>query len=689
MARILVVDDRPINRDLVKTILGYQGHHIIEAADGQEALDRIAEAIPELIITDVVMPIIDGCELVRRLRADKRTADVPVVFYTANYLEREIGPIARAYGVARVLIKGHDPRDLLEAVEQILAEPVPVEHLSSDEEIVRDHLRTVTAKLLQKVSEMERSQEELRRSEMRFRQMAECAAIGIALGEADGNAWYVNTRMAEILGYDTPTLLGAGWRSLLEMTDTNTDEPGEDSQFRREYTGPDGSAKWLVVTESVALGDDGVPFGTVSAINDVTQIVDAEARHRELDTRIRVMERLESLGRLAGGVAHDFNNILTAILAYTEFARTNTLKGMAEGKVDDALGQQTAGQLAKVLAAGNRAACLTAQLLTFGRPDLSKSEVLDVNEVVVEVEDLLARTLGEQIEMVTDLNPELWLVRMDAGQLSQVVLNLAVNARDAMQHAGSLTIRTTNLTELPQSLGFGEAPRDVRNLPAERATGRFVHLSVTDTGRGMPPAVLALAFEPFFTTKTAGEGTGLGLATVHSIIRQAGGRIDVRSEPEQGTTVHVYLPASSEVIERVVTVDDPDDSCAGTETVLIVDDEAAVCEIAEEHLRSVGYQTVSANSGAEALELARSMPQPIDLLLTDLVMPLMNGSELAAQFGEDRPETGVLYMSGYAAPLVNDAGVMASDITVLAKPFTGAALRRAVRTALNAERQPA
>jgi CheY-like chemotaxis protein len=250
-----------------------------------------------------------------------------------------------------------------------------------------------------------------------------------------------------------------------------------------------------------------------------------------------------------------------------------------------------------------------------------------------------------------------------------------------MHHGGSVTIRTRNLTELPQRNG------STKPSQGEERRGRFVWLSVSDTGSGMPPDVLALAFEPFFTTKPAGEGTGLGLATVHSIVQQAGGRIAVQSEPDQGTTVNVYLPASDEAVVRT-TGDEPDDGCGGTETIVIVDDEEAICDIAEQLLRAAGYWTASANSGAAAIELARSMPRQIDLLLTDLVMPLMSGSELAGEFAAHRPETRVLYMSGYAASRFDDEGVITPDVTILAKPFTGAALRRAVRVVLNAERTP-
>lgn len=676
---ILVVDDRSMNRDLVRTVLGYRGYRIVEAVDGAEGLALARAEPPNLILTDVLMPGLDGYELVRELRADERTTAIPVIFYTANYLRHEMGAIAKAFGVAEVLTKGEDPQQLLDAVESVLAANTPVERGEPDDSLVREHLRTVNAKLLEKMHQMEATEEELRRSEERFRQMAESAPVGVALADVEGNAWYINARLAAILGSPRAELLDAGWRSGLDLDVASLARPttGAPMRARRSLSRTDGVTQWLDITVSTACDDDGHPFGTVCAIDDVTAEVEAERQRREWETRLRVTERLESLGRLAGGVAHDFNNILTAILAYTQFAQAASIRGIEQGSVDEAIGRLLLGHMSKVLVAGNRAADLTAQLLTFGRPDLAKLEPLDINAVVTEVENLLTRTLGEHIELVVERADQPWLVCADASQLSQVVLNLAVNARDAMPAGGTLTIRTSNVEVGAVATGRSQA--------ATVPDGRYTLLEVADTGEGIPSGVLEHVFEPFFTTKAPGEGTGLGLATVHSIVRQTGGRLEIDSTVGLGTAMRVFFPAVEPDAPQSLdaNAESDEDAPGGDECVLFVDDEENICDIAEQILEESGYRVTTAQSGPEALDRIRAMTGPVDLLVTDVVMPRMFGPELAERMLADHPNMRVLFVSGYADALLDDQGAIGPGVTILPKPFTGSALRRAVRSVLD------
>ncbi|HVQ92334.1 MAG TPA: response regulator [Mycobacteriales bacterium] len=675
MSTVLVVDDHPDNRDLVRTLLTYRGHLIVEASNGLEALELARADHPDLVITDVLMPGMDGCELVRALRAEPATATIPVIFYTANYLEDEIRPIAEAYGVSSILQKSTDPEVLLRTVEEVLTQqPQPVQG-KPDGRAMQQHLQTVNAKLLSKIRELETKEVELRASEERFRRIAESAPVGLFLGDAAGRAVYVNPRLVELLRCRAGDLLGDGWRDFLGRPGDGTSGavPGSGTQRWRQALRIDTEERWFDVSLAAVLGVDGRPFATTGTADDVTAAVLAEQRQREMDARAEVTERLEGLGRLAGGVAHDFNNLLTIILAYAKFAQADSIRGLEQGQVDDETGRLLLRHLDRVLGAGNRAANLTSQLLTFGRCDASQPAVLDVNKVLLDISELLGRTLGEHIEIVVELAPALRSVLADPSQLEQIVLNLAVNARDAMPAGGVITLRTANRDSAADA------------LPAELPAGRYVRVAVEDTGCGMPPEVVRRALDPFFTTKPPGEGTGLGLATVYGIVSRTGGHLSIRSAVDQGTSIDVHLPATDQAAAPAAVEDDGEDP-AGTESLLVVDDEPAICDIAERILSRAGYRVLVATSGAQAIEVIDAGGHRVDLLLTDVVMPQMFGNELADHVAARQPQTRVLYMSGWADALTEENGTLPPGTTVLAKPFSAAALLRAVRRVLDASR---
>ncbi len=675
MSTVLVVDDHPVNRDLVRTLLTYRGHLIVEASNGLEALELARADHPDLVITDVLMPGMDGCELVRALRAEPATATIPVIFYTANYLEDEIRPIAEAYGVSSILQKSTDPEVLLRTVEEVLTQQPQPARWVPDGRAMQQHLQTVNAKLLSKIRELETKEVELRASEERFRRIAESAPVGLFLGDAAGRAVYVNPRLVELLRCRAGDLLGDGWRDFLGRPGDGTSGagPGSGTQRWRQALRIDADERWFDVSLAAVLGVDGRPFATTGTADDVTAAVLAEQRQREMDARAEVTERLEGLGRLAGGVAHDFNNLLTIILAYAKFAQADSIRGLEQGQVDEETGRLLLRHLDRVLGAGNRAANLTSQLLTFGRRDASQPAVLDVNKVLLDISELLGRTLGEHIEIVVELAPALRSVLADPSQLEQIVLNLAVNARDAMPAGGVITLRTANRDSAADA------------LPAELPAGRYVRVAVEDTGCGMPPEVVRRALDPFFTTKPPGEGTGLGLATVYGIVSRTGGHLSIRSAVDQGTSIDVHLPATDQAAAPAAVEDDGEDP-AGTESLLVVDDEPAICDIAERILSRAGYRVLVATSGAQAIEVIDTGGHRVDLLLTDVVMPQMFGNELADHIAARQPQTRVLYMSGWADALTEENGTLPPGTTVLAKPFSAAALLRAVRRVLDASR---
>jgi two-component system, cell cycle sensor histidine kinase and response regulator CckA len=525
MATVLIVDDLPINRDLMRTLLMHHGHRVLEAGDGVEALDRIADEIPDLVVTDVMMPRMDGYQLVREMRAKPETAGVPVIFATANYLDHEAAPLALGYGVRHVLTKTDEPGKLLDVINAELGgertcEPIPI-----DEGLTREHLRIVNTKLVEKVRETQRS-------EQQFRLMAESAPVGILLVDTEGKAVNVNTRLTTILARPADQLTGLAWQDAigldgdLELAEVLAGR--QDGLTRNQWPIGRPGGQWLDISLHNAYDEHGRMLECVGVVDDITEKIRAEERQRELDHRLRVAERLESLGQLAAGVAHDFNNILTAILGHASIAQDTIETGVENGTVDAALAASLRKSLDGVVRAGTRAARLISQLLAFGRPDLAKPESVDVNEFLDEIETLLEPLLSSRIEIVKDRDDDLWQVFVDSGQLGQIVLNLAVNSRDAMPEGGKLALRTRNHVDA----GTGALE-----------PGCYVRLTIADTGHGIPADVLEHALDPFFTTKPVGQGTGLGLATVYSIVHQYGGELVISSTVGEGTTIDVYLPA--------------------------------------------------------------------------------------------------------------------------------------------------
>ena len=432
-------------------------------------------------------------------------------------------------------------------------------------------------------------------------------------------------------------------------------DPARGDTFEVEFriTRPDGAQRWLATRGGVVQEDDRA-VRMLGMAHDVTGL-------RQLEHAFRASQKMEALGRLAGGVAHDFNNLITAIRGYSELA----MEDLAD---DDA----RRSDVQEIVAAADRAAALTRQLLAFSRGQVVEPCVIDPNDAVTRMRALLGRLLGADIELQVVLGPRVPHVRIDPGQFEQVLLNLAVNARDAMPDGGRLTIETTRED-------FGERVTWSRmDLPP----GRYLLLVVSDTGTGMSEETRDRLFEPFFTTKPAGQGTGLGLSTVYGIVQQSRGAIWVYSEPGRGSTFKVYIPAVDADVEPSAEPAPHAAVAGGSERVMIVDDDQQVRVLAERALRARGYAVWTAPSGEDALDLATLIHQPIDLLLTDLVLSGMRGPELARHIGELHPGTKVLYMTGYTDRAL-DPHLLSRGERLLSKPFAISELLRTVREALD------
>jgi PAS domain S-box-containing protein len=520
--------------------------------------------------------------------------------------------------------------------------------------------------VVEDVTEQVRAGEALRQSEERFRSLVESAPEGI-LVERERRIRYVNPAAVKLFGAASPAeLLG---RDVLEFTSPEErEEVARRSEgvthrvpappVERSFLRTDGTP-FLVEASAVPIDYDQQPMCMVF-LRDISERKQAEAERRRLEEQLLQAKKLESLGRLAGGVAHDFNNHLTVINGYCDML----LAGMEPGTNRE--------EVEEIRAAGQRAGTLTQQLLAFSRKQIAERKPLHLNEVVLESGKMLGRLIGEQAEIVTSLDPELGLVVADRGQIVQVLMNLVINARDAMPSGGRILIETANVdVDQNASLPFKDA-----------APGSYVLLAVADTGVGMNEETLQHVFEPFFTTKGSGLGTGLGLSTVYGIVRQSGGWIHVDSRPGEGSRFRIYLPsaASAAVLPepRVPAVEVP----GGVETVLVAEDQPEVRRLALRILKSNGYRLIEASSGPEALELSRRHDGPIDLLVTDVIMPEMTGRELAARLRESRPQVKVLYVSGYTADIIGREGVLDAEVAYLPKPFTPAQLAIKVREVL-------
>jgi PAS domain S-box-containing protein len=497
-----------------------------------------------------------------------------------------------------------------------------------------------------------------------FEEAFENSAMGMALIAPGGRFLRVNRAWCAILGYEEADLLATTAQALIDPEDSEAWRraverlvAGATPFFRLEkrYLHKDGTSVWTETTAAVVRAADGQPSYFIAQIQDITE-------RRILAEQYRQAQRMEAIGQLAGGVAHDFNNLLTIITGYTDL-----LLGGADQ------GDPRRGFLEEVMKAAQRAASLTRQLLAFSRRQILAPVVLSLHDLVADMETMFRRFLRENIEVVSSLEPALWRVKADRAQIEQVLLNLAINAGDSMPAGGTLTLTTANVV-LDES-----KTRSQPNVPP----GRYVKVSMTDTGCGMDENTRAHLFEPFFTTKDISKGIGLGLATVYGIIKQSGGHIDVRSEVRSGTTFDIYLPALPDDASGHQFAAAQSQDARSQQTILLVEDDAGVRFLVRDVLAQEGYTVLEACDGQEALRLCGQSDTPIHLVLTDVVMPMMSGRQLRDRVSQLRPDLKFVYMSGYTDDAVVLEQARADEIRFLHKPFTPETLTREVREALD------
>ncbi|MBN2071620.1 MAG: response regulator [Candidatus Krumholzibacteriota bacterium] len=550
MARLLIVDDDEQNLYMLQVLLSANGFQVDQASNGKKALEQARLNPPDMIVSDILMPVMDGYALCREWKRDEKLKEIPFIFYTATYTDPKDEELALNLGADRFIIKPTGPDKFLAILLEILEnfetkKPVANKQVMEESVFYKNYNTALIRKLEEKMLEVEESNRSLE-------------------------------------------------QELIER-----------KRLEKER------------------------------LNYKEQMIQAQ--------------KMESVGRLAGGIAHDFNNILGVILGYSELALL---------QLDP--GDQLYADIREIQEAAHRSADLTRQLLAFARRQPVRRKVIDMNETMTGMLKMLQRLIGEDTGLVWIPGEGLWQVKMDPGQIDQILANLCINARDAIDGAGEVVISTSNVVIDADS---GDSSPDLQ-------PGEYVRLMVQDSGSGMDDETLSHLFEPFFTTKEIGKGTGLGLSTVYGIVKQNNGDITVASKPGAGTKFEIYFPRFISLKGEEINDISRTSSLHGEETVLLVEDEPRLLKLTRKMLESLGYEVLTAFTPEEALQVIDARVSTVDLLITDLVMPEMNGVELAKLVEKRHPGVSVLFMSGHSADMAGADGILEEDREFIQKPFS-------------------
>lgn len=641
---ILIVDDQPLSIKLMEALLRQKGFQTTSANSGVQALDYLKENTPDLVMLDVMMPGMSGFEVSEIMRKDPKTADIPIIFVTAR---DDADTISKCFEAG-----GND----------YAAKPLRIYELLARVKLA------LTSSLHKKRAIA--SEEALEENKAFLKKIIDENPAQIFVINDKGKFLLANEKFADLINISADALIGKSYEELKEQgvvlnhlkniikdTDTVLKQAKSKHSFEMSYLTPEGYEKWLICTR--------LPFifhndQCVLGINlDFTNMKNTELEKKKLEDQLAQSQKMEVIGTLAGGIAHDFNNMLAVILGYSDLAK-NTLPKEAK----------QINHLNEVIKAGNRAKDLVKQILNFSRQTEIQHVDISLTVIVKEVVKMVKSTLPSNIECVMHVDQNSGFVRGDQTQMHQVLMNLCVNANQAMPEGGTLTVKLVN------HCGSTPCPDCQASLP-----GDFVHLSVSDTGMGMPESVKKRIFEPYFTTKEVGKGTGMGLAVVHGIINQHNGHICVHSTEGKGTTFNVLLPSSSSVLNKSDTQQYID--FAGKESIMIVDDETMVGELVKETLSLQGYETDLFFDSQEAIEHFGKNPDKYDLILTDYMMPGLTGDKLACAIREKNETVPIILATGFSNNITKEAALSIGITEFIMKPIVGEDLCKAVRNCLN------
>jgi PAS domain S-box-containing protein len=632
---VLIVDDEPMLRQTLADILQKRGFAPVAAATGQQALEELARQEFPVVLLDLRLEDMTGMEVLRRIR--ERRPDTQCILFT-GHASQDSAIEAVNLGAYSYVMKPCDPEQLLLTIRR--------------------------------AGEKWQMIGSLHRSEASYRRLHDSMTDAFIVVDMNGRLLEWNKVCQSMLGYTDEELRQLSYMDLTpvawrEMEKKIVEEQiiphGYSQVYEKQYCRKDGTILPVELRAYLMRESNGEPSGMWAIVRDISQRKKDEGEKSRLEEQLRQSQKLEAVGRLAGGVAHDFNNLLTVILGYGELVMQDMHKEHPSYE-----------PLRLIYQAGLRARDLTRQLLAFSRKQLLEMQVVDINAVVRGFEKLLCRVIGEDIELRLVLPAQPLPVMADTSQLEQVLMNLAVNARDAMPEGGTLTIETALV-----SLDGEYAAQKSGVIP-----GTYVQIGVSDTGCGMDHETAALIFEPFFTTKPRDKGTGLGLATSYGIVKQHGGNIWVYSEPGRGTIFKIHLPLAGEAGSQEKNVAAEPTDLSGNETILLVEDDEQMRNLTQIFLKRQGYTVLVAENGQTALTLLDNFQGPVHLLLTDVVMPGMSGRELSDRISVRIPAMKVLFMSGYSGNVIAHRGVIDDGVNFIPKPFSAQALAVKVRKVL-------
>ncbi len=684
MKEILVVDDNPQNISLLRILLERHGYGVKSAANGAEALEKARSGRPDMIISDILMPVMDGFTLCREWKRDDRLKDVPFVFFTATYADPKDEKFAMGLGAERFIIKPQKEEKFLGMIEEVISMheagrlAAPREPERDEAVCLKEYNETLIRKLEDKMVQVEeakrrleqevaghlRTEEALRESEEKFRlltrqfhDLLDTIPDNITRQSPDLRVIWANRAAAARVRKEAPDPAGNHCYSLWHDRTSPCEACPVLKTFRTGepaleiVTTPDGKT-WEL--RSVPVKVDGRVVEVVEIGRDVTE-------HRKLEEQYRQAQKMEAVGTLAGGIAHDFNNVLTVIIGFGEML-----------KLQIANDPKAVSDLEEILRGADRAAVLTRQLLAFARRQVVDLANLDLNGLVTDLGKLLRKITREDIEIKTSLADRLPTIRADRGQVEQVLMNLSLNGRDAMPGGGRLAIETHEewLDE-----------EYVKQYPYMKA-GRYAVLSVSDTGIGMDEGTRDRIFEPFFTTKGPEKGTGLGLAVVYGIVKQHNGFIHVYSEPGKGATFRVYFPAVDAAADAKFLAPQGI-TRGGKEAILLAEDDESIRDLTEKILSSYGYKILTARDGEEAVDIFRRQGKGIAMAVLDVVMPKKGGKQAYDEMAKTAPGLKVLFLSGYSADAIHESFVLHPTVPFLQKPFSPGVLARRVRDLLD------
>jgi PAS domain S-box-containing protein len=664
---ILIVDDHEQNNYMLEVLLKGAGYSTRQVTNGQEALEELKHNNIDLIISDILMPVMDGFELCRRIKANKKFCKIPVIFYTATYTGTQDENFAIKIGAARFIEKPCEPEILLKAINEVFNSGIhenkdPIK--PAEEEVLKLYNERLVRKLEQKMLELEKETKELRKtqnsldaSEYKYKRLLQGMTDGFVCVDLKKRIIEVNDSYCEMLGYTGEELVGMSyedftppeWHELEQKISDQVMQKDSSGVYEKEYIKKDGTVFPIELRTSLVFDDQNNKVGMWAIVRDITERKAAEKKEKELEQQLFQAQKMETIGRLAGGIAHDFNNLLSVIIGYSSL-------------ILEMLDEEAPyfNKLNEVYQAGMRAKTLTRQLLAFSRKQQLETEILNLNQIIGNFEKLMRRLIGDNIDLKLNLLNKPLRIKADAAQIEQVLMNLAVNARDAMPKGGSITLTTKETT----------LDNEQTEIYSELKPGKYSIIEFKDTGTGINSELIDKIYEPFFTTKEKDKGTGLGLSTCYGIIKQHHGDIRVESREGHGTTFTILIPVCDAKPVRLKNDTTPVSSEPRKGKVLVIEDDPHVRKLTCMVFSDKGYEVLESKNGIEAIKMAQKITERIDIIVSDVIMPEMKGPEACRQIKQIHPEAKILFISGHADNQLQDAGFNRFQAKFIQKPFS-------------------